>query len=116
VQGAAAAQTDEETRGRLREEQRTHIDVWVAAYERDRARLGIDPSVDMDTAVLYTWAVELGLGVLESVGIEPRRPGRGLTSRIVWPGVCSCRPIRSGRVRHSGVDCVGGRLLRVSGG
>jgi len=71
VQGAAAAQTDEETRGRLREEQRTHIDVWVAAYERDRARLGIDPSVDMDTAVLYTWAVELGLGVLESVGIEP---------------------------------------------
>jgi AcrR family transcriptional regulator len=72
VQGAAAAQTDEETRTRLRDEQRAHIDVWVAAYERERARLGIDASVDLETAVLYTWAVELGLGVLESVGIEPR--------------------------------------------
>ena len=26
----------------------------------------------METAVLYIWTTELGLGVLESVGIEPR--------------------------------------------
>lgn len=72
VQGAAAAQTDEETRGRLREEQLAHIDRWVEAYKRNLPRLGIDPSVDVETAVLYTWAVEVGLGVLEGFGIEPK--------------------------------------------
>ena len=72
VQGAAAAQTDEETRLRLREEQLAHIDRWIAGYRANRDRLGIDPSVDLQAAVLYTWAVELGLGVLEGIGIEPR--------------------------------------------
>ncbi len=74
VQGAAAAQTDEETRTRLGEEQRAHIARWVAAYEQHRDRLEIDPSVDLETAVLSTWAVELGLGVLEGLGIEPSSP------------------------------------------
>ena len=73
VQGAAAAQTDADTRARLSEEQRAHLASWVAAYERERTRLGIDPAVDIEAAVLYTWAVELGLGVLESFGIEPKR-------------------------------------------
>jgi AcrR family transcriptional regulator len=77
VQGAAAAQTDEETRERLREEQLSHLDAWIAGYERDREEMGIDPNVDMRTAVIYTWAVEVGLGVLEAVGIEPR-------SRKAW--------------------------------
>ena len=72
VQGAAAAQTDEETRRSLRQEQLSHIRTWVAGYEANRERLGIDPHVDIETAVLYTWATELGLGVLEGVGIEPR--------------------------------------------
>ena len=72
VQGASAAQTDEETRTRLREEQRAHIDEWVAGFERDRERLGLDPAIDIEAAVLFVWAAELGLGVLESVGIEPR--------------------------------------------
>gem|GEM_PF-1114905 len=73
VQGAAAAQTDAETKAGLRAEQQRHIDQWIAGYQRERARLGIDPSVDIEAALLYTWAVELGLGMLESVGIEPRR-------------------------------------------
>jgi AcrR family transcriptional regulator len=72
LQGAAAAQTDDETRERLREEQLSHLNTWIKGYERDRELLGIDPSVDLRTAVIYTWAVELGLGVLEAVGIEPR--------------------------------------------
>ena len=72
VQGAAAAQTDEETRNRLREEQLSHIDAWIDGYKRERVRLGIHPSVDIETAVLFIWAVELGLGVLEGVGIEPK--------------------------------------------
>lgn len=72
VQGAAAAQTDEETRDRLREEQVAHLDAWLEAYERERDRMEIHPSVDMQAALLYTWAAELGLGVLESLGIEPQ--------------------------------------------
>src|SRR3954447_18267111 len=72
VQVAAAAHTDEETREKLRAEQLEHLNAWIAGYERDRERLGIDPSVDLRTAVIYTWAVEVGLGVLEGVGIEPR--------------------------------------------
>lgn len=72
VQGAAAAQTDEETRRRLRDEQMSHLRVWLREYEKARDRMGIHPSVDMEAALLYTWAAELGLGVLEALGIEPR--------------------------------------------
>jgi TetR/AcrR family transcriptional regulator, repressor for uid operon len=72
VQGAAAAQTDEETRMQLRDEQLSHLRSWIKGYEQARERLGIDPSVDLQAAVLYTWAAEVGLGVLEAVGIEPR--------------------------------------------
>jgi hypothetical protein len=34
----------------------------------------------MEAALLYTWAVELGLGVLESIGITP-------TSRKGWADI-----------------------------
>jgi len=88
VQGAAAAQTDDETRDRLRDEQLSHLNAWCEGYERNRERLGIDGSVDVRTAVIYTWAAEVGLGVLEALGIEPgsrkawadmaNRFGRGL--------------------------------------
>ena len=80
VQGAGAAQTDEETRDRLRDEQLAHLQAWTNGYKRDRARLGIDASVDIEAMSLYFWAVELGLGVLEAMGIEPKSP-RG------WAGV-----------------------------
>lgn len=72
LQGAAAARTDAETRDRLRDEQLQHIESWIAGYEAARAELGIDPAVDLRAAVLYTWAAEVGLGVLEAIGIEPR--------------------------------------------
>jgi AcrR family transcriptional regulator len=72
VQGAAAAHTDPVTRDRLREEQLAHLQRWIEGYRRERAHQGIDAGVDLDAMVLYTWAVELGLGVLEAIGIEPR--------------------------------------------
>jgi len=72
IQGAAAAQTDEMTRDGLREEQLVHLKGWIDGYRRERTRLGIHPSVDIEAMVLYTWAVEVGLGVLEAVGIEPK--------------------------------------------
>jgi len=36
--------------------------------------MGIHPSVQVHDALLYTWAAEVGLGVLEAVGIEPKSP------------------------------------------
>jgi AcrR family transcriptional regulator len=72
VQGAAAAQTDEETRTRLHGEQLEHLEAWLQAYEESREAMGIDPAVDLQAALLHTWAVEVGLGVLEAMGIEPR--------------------------------------------
>lgn len=72
LQGAAASLTDDETRQRLRDEQMAHLRGWIDGYQEHREGLGIDPSVDVHDAVLYTWAAEVGLGVLEAVGIEPR--------------------------------------------
>lgn len=74
LQGAAAAETDPETRDRLRQEQLTHLDEWVKGYQENRQRLGIDPDLDIRTAVMYTWAAELGLGILEALGVTPTSP------------------------------------------
>lgn len=75
VQGAAAAQTDEATRLRLRNEHGAHLERWISGYEREREVLGIDPSVDLESAVMMTWAAEIGLGILEVLGISPEPEG-----------------------------------------
>jgi hypothetical protein len=74
-QGAAAAQTDDETRFRLRDEQRLHLDRWFKDYEADRDLLGIDRSVDIEALSLFTWSAEIGLGFLEVLGIAPSPSG-----------------------------------------
>lgn len=73
LQGAVAAQTDEETREKLGALHRAHLQAWMAEYEANRDRLGIDPALDLQAAVLYTWAAEVGLGILEVFGITPER-------------------------------------------
>lgn len=72
LQGAAAAVTDDETRDRLRDEQLAHLQRWIDGYEANRIQLGIDDAVNIRDAVLFSWAAEVGLGVLESLGIEPK--------------------------------------------
>ena len=74
LQGAAAAQTDPETREMLKDEQLSYIESWLQQYEENRDRMGIDVNVDMRAALLYSWAVELGLGVLEGIGIDLPSP------------------------------------------
>jgi AcrR family transcriptional regulator len=74
LQGAAASQTDEETRTLLKEEQESYLSRWLEQYQETRDSMGIDPSVDMRAALLYTWAAELGLGVLEAIGVELPSP------------------------------------------
>lgn len=75
LQGAAAAQTDDETRARLRKEQRFHLDRWLKEYEADRDLLGIDRSVDMEAFSMFSWSAEIGLGLLEVLGIAPSPDG-----------------------------------------
>jgi AcrR family transcriptional regulator len=75
LQGAAAAQTDEETRMRLRDEQQSHLDRWFRDYEVDRDLLGIDRTVDIEALSLFTWSAEIGLGLLEVLGIAPSPAG-----------------------------------------
>jgi len=72
LQGAAAAITDEETKEKLRDEQLEHLQSWITGYTEHRDSLGIDASVNIRDAVIFSWAAEVGLGVLESIGIEPR--------------------------------------------
>jgi AcrR family transcriptional regulator len=72
LQGSAAALTDDVTRQQLRDEHLRHLRAWVAAYAANRDSLAIDPSLDLYDAVLYSWAAEVGLGVLEALGIEPK--------------------------------------------
>lgn len=71
VLGAAAAQTDVETRDELRAQQLEYIGSWVDAYAAHQQEICLDPAIDTHTLVLHTWALELGLGVLEAIGIEP---------------------------------------------
>ena len=48
------------------------MDQHVAAYVEHRDESAIDPDLDLEVAVLYSWAVELGLGVLELLDMAPR--------------------------------------------
>ena len=45
----------------------------------------LDPAVDMRTVVLLLWSMELGLGVIEALGLEPPDPDAwaGLTGRFI---------------------------------
>jgi AcrR family transcriptional regulator len=71
LQAATAAQTDDAARERFRRDQLSHLRAWISEYEVHREGLGIDPAVDVQAAVTYTWAAEVGLGVLEAFGIGP---------------------------------------------
>ncbi len=71
VQAAAAAQTDPLAKARVRDAQRAHLDDWSTAYHENRERIGLDPDVDIDTAIRFNWAAELGLGILEAFDLAP---------------------------------------------
>jgi AcrR family transcriptional regulator len=76
VEGAAAARVDPEVRRRLEATQAAKLEEWRTIY-RDLQRDGqIADDVDVDTMVAYLWAVELGLGVLEALGVDAPKPGR----------------------------------------
>jgi AcrR family transcriptional regulator len=74
LEGAAAARQDEALRERLGARQREQLAEWA-----ERCRAVVDPAVldatpDLDALFTLTWALELGIGVLEAYGIDPPDP------------------------------------------
>jgi len=85
LEGATAARNDAAVRERLTEEQGQRLASWVAEYEGAQSRGELDPEVDMRAAVLMLWSIELGLGVVEALGLEAPDPDAWaeLTSRFI---------------------------------
>jgi AcrR family transcriptional regulator len=85
LEGATAARNDAAVRERLTAEQGQRLQSWVAEYEAAQGRGHLDPAVDMRAAVLMLWSIELGLGVLEALGLERPDPDAwaDLTGRLI---------------------------------
>jgi AcrR family transcriptional regulator len=85
LEGATAARNDAAVRDRLTVEQGERFASWVAEYETAQADGVLDPDVDMQAAVLMLWSLELGLGVVEALGLAPPDPDAwaDLTERLV---------------------------------
>jgi AcrR family transcriptional regulator len=71
LEAAAAARTDPEVRARLRDAMLPRIEMATAAQEEWRDRAGVDPTLDMRALVTLLWSADLGLAVLEALGVEP---------------------------------------------
>jgi len=74
VEGAAAARVDDDVRDEICELLSTKLDEWRAIYHEVQIDEKMDPDVDMDTVVVMLVAIELGLGVLESIGLDLPKP------------------------------------------
>jgi AcrR family transcriptional regulator len=92
VEGAAAARVDDDVRTELTELLSAKLEEWRGIYHEIQAAEKLDPAVDMDTLVMMLFAAEVGLGVLESIGVEPPKPGAwgGLIERLL--GSLQTRP------------------------
>lgn len=74
IEGACAARRDPEVQEGLRTEQLQHVNRWIDIYRGWQHSQDIDPNVDIDSVLMFMWAAELGLGVLEAYGMQPPEP------------------------------------------
>lgn len=74
VEGAAAARVDAEVRRELSETLDAKLDEWRAIYQDIQTSQHLDPEADMETLMFMLFSAELGLGVLESIGVELPKP------------------------------------------
>jgi TetR/AcrR family acrAB operon transcriptional repressor len=74
VEGAAAARVDEDVRTELSETLEAKLDEWRAIYHDIQESEHLDPQADMETLMVMLFAAELGLGVLESIGVALPKP------------------------------------------
>ncbi len=102
LEAAVAARADTEVRDRLHDAVAPHIDMATAAHEEWRDRAGVDPDLDMRSLVLLLWSADLGLAMLDAIGLDRpdgatwsdlmRRLLQGLESPDADPGVPTPRP------------------------
>jgi AcrR family transcriptional regulator len=81
LDAAVAARTDPDVRDRLRDAVAPHIDMATAVHEEWRDRASVDPTLDMRALVLLLWSADLGLAILEAIGIE--RPDQAKWSELM---------------------------------
>jgi AcrR family transcriptional regulator len=75
VEAAAAARIDPEAKRQLHDLHADQLGEWKAVYHGIQQTEDVDPTVDMDAVVIMLWAIELGLGMLESWDVELPKPG-----------------------------------------
>jgi len=107
LEAAVAARADPDVRKRLRDTMVPRIDMATEAHEEWRDRAGVDPSLDMRALVTLIWSADLGLGVLNAMGVElpdadawsdlMRRLLKSLEAPDAQPGPPTPRPTRRGR-------------------
>lgn len=100
VEGAAAARVDDDVRALLHDVILEEQSRWAKLYRDVWVDQRLDPEIDPAGVMLFLWAAELGLGVLEAVDVELPRPG--VVSTIVQRMVSSLSkgtpgPRRDGR-------------------
>ncbi len=76
IEGAVAARGDSELRSRLGEDQAAKIDEWAGIYGLWQERGEIDTDLDVRALLVALWAIELGVGVLESLDVDLPTPDR----------------------------------------
>jgi AcrR family transcriptional regulator len=69
VEGAVAARSDAELGAAMIADQQARLDEWAEIYEEWQRRHEIASSLDVRSVVQMLWAAELGLGVMESMGL-----------------------------------------------
>ena len=80
------------------------IEMATEAHVEWRDRAGVDPSIDMRALVMLIWSADLGLGVLDALGVDlpdvnawsdlMRQLLRSLEAPDAKPGSPSPRPTR----------------------
>jgi AcrR family transcriptional regulator len=104
LEAAVAARADPDVRVRLRDAMEPRIEMATEAHEEWRDRAGVDPALDMRALVTLIWSADLGLGVLDALGVElpdetawselMRRLLTSLEAPDAQPGAPSPRPTR----------------------
>ena len=74
VEGAAAARVDPDIKEQLRALQTAKLREWRAIYRELQRSEHLDPDADMETLVIFLWAAEMGLGVLEALDVPLPKP------------------------------------------
>jgi AcrR family transcriptional regulator len=104
LDAAVAAKTDADVRDRIRDTIGPHIQMATEAHDEWRERAGVDPDMDMRAVVMLLWSADLGLAVLEALGLDRpdsqtwsdlmRRLLKSLEAPDAHPGAPTPRPTR----------------------